>query len=56
MSCDARIPGGDPGREPVARFMLWGAVAAWILVAASFVVRLIRRRKGPVPARGAGFR
>lgn len=31
--------------EPVARFMLWVAVAAWILVAAAFLARLTRRRE-----------
>ena len=29
--------------EPISRFMLWGAVAAWVAVAVAFVVRLIRR-------------
>jgi hypothetical protein len=30
--------------EPLARFMFWIAVAAWVLVAASFIARLARRR------------
>jgi tellurite resistance protein TehA-like permease len=29
--------------EPLSRFMLWVAVAAWVLVAAAFVARLTRR-------------
>jgi tellurite resistance protein TehA-like permease len=33
--------------EPLARFMLWVAVAAWALVAAAFLVRPSRRRSGP---------
>ncbi len=35
--------------EPLARLMLWVAVAAWVLVAAGFCVRLIRQ-----PSRRAG--
>jgi tellurite resistance protein TehA-like permease len=31
--------------EPLARFMLWVAVAAWALVAAAFLARLARRRR-----------
>jgi tellurite resistance protein TehA-like permease len=37
--------------EPLARFMLWVAVVAWVLVAAAFVARLARH-PGP-PASGA---
>jgi tellurite resistance protein TehA-like permease len=41
--------------EPLSRFMLWVAVAAWILVAAAFLVRLARqpggRASGPPAAR-----
>jgi hypothetical protein len=41
--------------EPLSRFMLWVAVAAWILVAAAFLVRLARqpggRAAGPPAAR-----
>ncbi|HVT68156.1 MAG TPA: hypothetical protein VHF26_10435 [Trebonia sp.] len=33
--------------HPVARFMLWVAVAAWVLVAAAFIVRLARHREEP---------
>jgi hypothetical protein len=33
--------------EPLARFMLWVAVAAWVLVAAAFVTRLARHRDQP---------
>jgi tellurite resistance protein TehA-like permease len=29
--------------EPLSRFMLWVAVAAWVLVAAAFVARLVRQ-------------
>ena len=29
--------------EPISRFMLWVAVAAWVAVAVAFVVRLVRR-------------
>jgi len=29
--------------EPLSRFMLWVAVAAWVLVAAAFLTRLARR-------------
>ena len=32
---------------PLARFMLWVAVAAWVLVAAAFLARLVRRREEP---------
>jgi tellurite resistance protein TehA-like permease len=35
--------------EPLARFVLWVAVAAWVLVAAGFCARLVRR-----PSRRAG--
>jgi len=33
--------------EPLARFMLWVAVAAWALVAAAFLTRLARHRRKP---------
>ena len=33
--------------EPLARFMLWVAVAAWVLVAAAFVARLARHPAQP---------
>ncbi|HEY7431504.1 MAG TPA: tellurite resistance/C4-dicarboxylate transporter family protein [Streptosporangiaceae bacterium] len=36
--------------EPLARFMLWVAFAAWLLVAAAFLVKLARRGK-VTPAR-----
>jgi len=40
--------------EPLSRFMLWVAVAAWVLVAAAFLARLARRpgdrTTGPAPA------
>jgi hypothetical protein len=29
--------------EPISRFMLWVAVAAWVAVAVAFAVRLVRR-------------
>jgi len=32
--------------EPLSRFMLWVAVAAWVLVAAAFLARLVRRPGG----------
>jgi len=35
--------------EPLARFMLWVAVAAWVLVAAAFVTRLARPPEEPAP-------
>ena len=39
--------------EPLARFMLWVAVAAWVLVAAAFVTSLVRHRHDPAePAPG----
>jgi hypothetical protein len=31
--------------EPLARFMLWVAVAAWVLVAAGFLASLRRSRE-----------
>ena len=37
--------------EPLSRFMLWVAVSAWVLVAAAFLVRLIRRRGQAVSGR-----
>ena len=33
--------------EPLARFMIWVAVAAWALVAAAFLARLVRHRAEP---------
>ena len=33
--------------EPLSRFMLWVAVAAWVVVAAAFLVRLARRSGEP---------
>ena len=33
--------------EPLARFMLWVAVAAWALVAAAFLARLVRHPHEP---------
>ncbi len=42
--------------EPLARFMLWVAVAAWVLVAAAFVARLARhpdQRASGAPAASA---
>ena len=33
--------------EPIARFMIWVAVAAWILVAAAFLARIGRRPEEP---------
>jgi len=35
--------------EPLARFMFWVAVAAWVLVAAAFLARVARRRGGAAP-------
>jgi tellurite resistance protein TehA-like permease len=35
--------------EPLARFMLWVAVAAWVLVAAAFLARLVRHPAEPAP-------
>jgi tellurite resistance protein TehA-like permease len=41
--------------HPIARVMLWVAVAAWVLVAAAFLARLIRaRRPAPASADAAG--
>jgi tellurite resistance protein TehA-like permease len=37
--------------EPLARSMLWVTVAAWVLVAATFVIRLTRGRGGAEPAK-----
>jgi tellurite resistance protein TehA-like permease len=39
--------------EPLSRFILWVAVAAWVLVAAGFLARLARRSEVR-PARAAG--
>ena len=36
--------------EPLARFVIWVALAAWVLVAAAFLARLARR---PGPAKAA---
>jgi hypothetical protein len=33
--------------EPLSRFMLWVAVAAWVVVAVAFLVRLARRSGEP---------
>jgi len=35
--------------EPLSRFMLWVAVAAWVLVAAAFLIRLAGRPGDPTP-------
>jgi tellurite resistance protein TehA-like permease len=35
--------------EPIARFMIWVAVAAWILVAAAFLAHIGRRPEEPSP-------
>ena len=35
--------------EPLARFMIWVAVAAWVLVAAAFLARLLRHPHDPAP-------
>ena len=42
-----------PFMEPVARFMLWIAVAAWVVVAAAFLIGLARQPGVPAPA-GSG--
>jgi len=39
--------------EPLARFMFWVAVGAWVLVAAAFCVRFARRPVGPAEAKDA---
>ncbi len=39
--------------EPLARFMLWVAVAAWAAVAAAFLIRLARRPGEPASAPSA---
>jgi tellurite resistance protein TehA-like permease len=39
--------------EPLARFMLWVSVAAWILVAAAFVARLTRQPASGAPTASA---
>ena len=36
--------------EPLARFMFWVAVAAWVLVAAAFLARLARQPSAPASA------
>ena len=40
--------------EPLSRFMLWVAVAAWIVVAAAFLVRLARRSGEPASGAASG--
>jgi tellurite resistance protein TehA-like permease len=35
--------------EPLSRFMLWVAIAAWVVVAAAFFARLARRPAGAAP-------
>jgi tellurite resistance protein TehA-like permease len=35
--------------HPIAHVMLWVAVAAWVLVAAAFLIQLVRSRP-PAPA------
>jgi hypothetical protein len=39
--------------EPLSRFMLWVAVAAWAVVAAAFLVRLARRSDEPASGAAA---
>ena len=39
--------------EPLSRFMLWVAVAAWVVVAAAFLVRLGRRSDEPASGAAA---
>ena len=39
--------------EPLSRFMLWVAVAAWVMVAAAFLARLVRRPGGRASAPAA---
>ena len=39
--------------EPLSRFMLWVAVAAWVVVAAAFLVRLARRSGEPASGAAA---
>ena len=41
--------------EPLARFMLWVAVAAWALVAAAFLARLVRHPHEPLSGSPAPF-
>ena len=36
--------------EPLSRFMLWVAVAAWVMVVAAFLARLVCRRVGRASA------
>jgi hypothetical protein len=43
--------------EPLARFMIWVAVAAWALVAAAFIARFARHPEEPrsgMPAASSG--
>jgi tellurite resistance protein TehA-like permease len=35
--------------EPLSRFMLWVAVAAWLVVATAFLARFARRPREPAP-------
>lgn len=42
--------------EPLARFMLWFAVAAWVLVAAAFLSQFARHRQEPAPGEPAARR
>ena len=39
--------------EPLSRFMLWVAVAAWVAVAIAFLVRLTRQVREPAPGPSA---
>jgi tellurite resistance protein TehA-like permease len=39
--------------EPLGRFMLWVAVAAWVVVAVAFLVRLARRLGEPASGAAA---
>jgi hypothetical protein len=39
--------------EPLSRFMLWVAVAAWVAVAIAFLVRLTRQYREPAPGPSA---
>jgi tellurite resistance protein TehA-like permease len=40
--------------EPISRFMLWVAVAAWTAVAVAFLVRLVRRPSEPAAGASPG--
>jgi tellurite resistance protein TehA-like permease len=39
--------------EPLSRFMLWVAVAAWVVVAVAFIARIGRRSAEPAPGASA---